>query len=360
MNTGCRTWRSARMVPAFSPASWDQAVRVWDAKTGKVLLDVKGMMSYESSVAFSPDGKRIVAGRKDGTAPVINARTGAILLELKGHPHVANFVHIGAQGVLSVAFSPDGARIVTGGTTGGRTGEASVWDAHTGAELLELKGHTGLVIERGVQPRWRADHHRQFRWDGQGVGRADRDAPARTGRDPRRRGLCRLQPGRHVDCHRRGKPPRRRGHGLGCTDGNASVRAEGAQGVCQERGSQQGRHTDRHRRRGVRQAGRGDGLGRADRTGPLRAEGIKGYRGQPGVQPGRHADHHRRGQSIGRGPRKWIEGLGRADRDAVARPDPTGPRRHQDRRTGERGVQPRREAGRRRWGRARRPASARP
>src|SRR5260370_15793082 len=102
------------------------------------------MMSLDSSVAFSPDGKRIVAGRNDGTAKVIDARTGAVLLELKGRPRVANVVLVNT-GVLTVAFSPDGTRIVTGGTTGGfGTGEASVWDARTGAELLELKGHTGF------------------------------------------------------------------------------------------------------------------------------------------------------------------------------------------------------------------------
>jgi DNA-binding beta-propeller fold protein YncE len=55
----------------------DQAVKVWDAQTAALLLDAKGMMSTDSSVAFSPDGKRIVAGRDDGTARVIDARTGA-------------------------------------------------------------------------------------------------------------------------------------------------------------------------------------------------------------------------------------------------------------------------------------------
>jgi len=131
----------------------DQAVRVWDAKTGKVLLEAKGMMSDDSkvAVAFSPDGQRIVAGRRDGTARVIDARTGAVLLELKGRPLVANTFQI-ITGVLCVAFSPDGTRIVTGGTTDSGSGEASVWDARTGAELLQLKGHTGLVTSASFSP----------------------------------------------------------------------------------------------------------------------------------------------------------------------------------------------------------------
>jgi WD40 repeat protein len=143
---------------AFSPdgtrlltGGFDQAVRVWDAQKGTLLLDAKGMMGGESSVALSPDGKRIVAGRGDGTARVIDAQTGTVLLELKGRPILGNTV-FSSMGVLTVAFSPDGTRIVTGGTPGDGTGVASVWDARTGAELLELKGHTGAVMSVAFGP----------------------------------------------------------------------------------------------------------------------------------------------------------------------------------------------------------------
>ena len=69
-------------------------------------------------MAFSPDGTRIVTGSDDRTAKVWDARTGTPLLELKGHTSL----------VTSVAFSPDGSRIVTGSED--RT--ARVWDARTG------------------------------------------------------------------------------------------------------------------------------------------------------------------------------------------------------------------------------------
>ncbi len=51
-----------------------------------------------------PGRTRIVTGSGDGTAKVWDARTGTPLLELKGH----------TDEVTSVAFSPDGTRIVTG------------------------------------------------------------------------------------------------------------------------------------------------------------------------------------------------------------------------------------------------------
>ena len=72
------------------------------------------------------------------------------LLSLKGHTGC----------VTSVAFSPDGKRIVSGR----RTGDArwKVWDADTGSETLTLKGHTRLGHQRGVQPRWQTHRQRQL------------------------------------------------------------------------------------------------------------------------------------------------------------------------------------------------------
>jgi WD40 repeat protein/tetratricopeptide (TPR) repeat protein len=142
---------------AFSPDgsrifTAGQAVKVWETQSGKLLQDAKGTIGSYNSLALSPDGKRIVAGRDDGTAKVIDARTGAVLLELRGRTRVANWAQLSTTGVLSVAFSPDGTRIVTGGTTGRGDGVASVWDARTGAELLELKGHTGFVMSASFSP----------------------------------------------------------------------------------------------------------------------------------------------------------------------------------------------------------------
>jgi WD40 repeat protein len=49
-------------------------------------------------VCFSSDGTRIATGSGDKTAKVWDARTGTPLLDLKGH----------MAAVLSVSFSPDG------------------------------------------------------------------------------------------------------------------------------------------------------------------------------------------------------------------------------------------------------------
>jgi WD40 repeat protein len=98
-------------------------VKVWDAQTGQELLSLKGA---GSSVAFSPDGKRLASG--GGEVKVWDAQTGQEILTIKP-------VHPRFNG--SIVFSPDGKRLA--GTDGA---EAKVWDAQTGQEILGLKGHT--------------------------------------------------------------------------------------------------------------------------------------------------------------------------------------------------------------------------
>jgi WD40 repeat protein len=129
---------------------------VWDAATGKALLTLTGHPNQVNTVAFSPDGKRIVSagrGREllgPGEVKVWDAGTGQDLFTLRGHK----------SWVGGVAFSPDGKRIVS--ASGDRT--VKVWDAGTLQFLCFCKGHTNEVTSVAFS----SDGERVFGRDGLG------------------------------------------------------------------------------------------------------------------------------------------------------------------------------------------------
>jgi serine/threonine protein kinase len=111
------------------------------------IFTLYGHRAALTSVTFSPDGTRIVTGAGNGGVPfeakVWDARTGLLLFDLKGLPLKVEGLLLRREGthipVVSVAFSGDSKRILTAG--GDKT--ARVWDATTGALQLELKENAG-------------------------------------------------------------------------------------------------------------------------------------------------------------------------------------------------------------------------
>ncbi len=75
-------------------------VRLWDAASRRKLLDCTGHAFKVTSMAFTPDGSRLVSGSDDHTLRLWDTATGREVLQFPS-----------AGSVSSVAFSPDGHRL---------------------------------------------------------------------------------------------------------------------------------------------------------------------------------------------------------------------------------------------------------
>ncbi len=171
------------LVSAGGPVGRPGEIKIWQAKTGKLLktLPQKHTMMI-STLSFSPDGKLFATGSDDTTIRIWNATSGAEVAALPKHPgyvtgvrfsprtqHLVSTdstgtVHIWdlanprtpklvsqkqehSSGATSIAFSPNGNLFATGGLDE----KVLLWDT-AGKVIKTLRGHQGEVLSLAFGP----------------------------------------------------------------------------------------------------------------------------------------------------------------------------------------------------------------
>jgi eukaryotic-like serine/threonine-protein kinase len=110
------------------------SVTVWDADTGRIVLELRTPMTRVRGVAFHPRGDRLVTAQFDGTVRQWDVKTGREVVP----PYER---HEGE--VRAVTYSPDGLRVASAGAD--RT--VRVWRAEDRKDEAVLHGHTRTVVE---------------------------------------------------------------------------------------------------------------------------------------------------------------------------------------------------------------------
>ena len=120
-------------------------VRLWDARSGRLVREYRGALLHVRDVTFSRDGKLIAAASADGTARVWETQTGTETAMMSGHQNQ----------VTSVDFNPAGTALVSGSSDG----TARVWGAgggEAGRLLNVLAGHRSALVGAVFSPDGRS------------------------------------------------------------------------------------------------------------------------------------------------------------------------------------------------------------
>jgi WD40 repeat protein/predicted Ser/Thr protein kinase len=123
-------------------ASGDATARVWDAATGKTIATLEGHKDAVTTAVFSPDGQRLLTASADATARIWDAATGRTLVELgSGEDHHQ-------KEILDAVFSPDGSRVATASLDF----TARIWDAASGRPIGKIIHHRRRVVRVAFSP----------------------------------------------------------------------------------------------------------------------------------------------------------------------------------------------------------------
>jgi WD40 repeat protein/serine/threonine protein kinase len=132
-----------------------KAVKLWDAKTGKLIRTLQKNVEWVNQAAFSPDSRWVVTCHRDNIAKVWDAETGDEKVTLEGH----------TRSIHRAVFIRKCTRLVTTSFDG----TVRVWDIESGKETIPpFTQHKNTVWEVAGSP---ADDGRTVASQGTGTDR---------------------------------------------------------------------------------------------------------------------------------------------------------------------------------------------
>jgi WD40 repeat protein len=121
----------------------DAFVLLLDVGVARVTHKLEGHRVLVEALAFSPSGKQLASGGYDGTVRLWDVETGGLEANFRGN-----------YWVYSVAFSPDGTRLVaaSGNQPTSRNVRTKLWDLNELPTDNCLRGHTAPVACLAISP----------------------------------------------------------------------------------------------------------------------------------------------------------------------------------------------------------------
>ncbi len=168
--------RSVAISPdglTLASGSWDNTIKLWHLRSGKLICTITGHSAPVFAVVFSPDGGILVSGSSDGTIKLWQPSNGNLRGTLSGHLDLVKSVAISSDGqtiasgsddntiklwqtssgklirtitahaepVSAVAYSSDSKIIVSGSSDC----TIKLWEAYTGKLISTFPGHSNLI-----------------------------------------------------------------------------------------------------------------------------------------------------------------------------------------------------------------------
>ena len=111
----------------------------WDVKKGTRVFEVGKEYDAVLAADISPDHSQVALGGPGKVVRIYNTADGSLAQELRKH----------TEWITAAEFSPDGVLLVTGDRNNGLI----AWEANTGREFFDLRGHQAAITDVS----WRLD-----------------------------------------------------------------------------------------------------------------------------------------------------------------------------------------------------------